>query len=165
MGNEYGINPIIFAKKGVKMACELLGIEEPHVTLFESEDLDEVINAWFDWDTYEIAFNDQWLNGMTNPLEIFITCLHECRHVFQYHVINGTYKGKEVIAKEKVDKWREEFNDYSLTKGIEPNDERHRLQLIEIDAVYFAHEIMLKEFKVKTIIPDVMKEYVKVHGL
>ena len=47
-------------------------------------------------------------------------------------------------------------------KNNEIDDESYLKQEIEIDAIAFAHKMMLKHFKLKTVIPDCIKEKVEI---
>ena len=54
-----------------------------------------------------------------------------------------------------------ELENYQVGTGNESLDGNYLFQDIEIDAIAFAHKLMLEHFEVKTIIPDSIKEKVK----
>ncbi|MBU1093248.1 MAG: hypothetical protein KKH01_02165 [Firmicutes bacterium] len=118
------------------------------------------INAVFLKEKMIIAFNEVWIL-LANILEILTTCFHETRHVFQYLVVSGKYKGKEFIKQTTIKTWKQDMENYEKPSGILENDEDYLKQDIEIDAIAFAHYHMNKIFNVKTDIPDLIKEKVK----
>jgi hypothetical protein len=142
------------AINGTSLAARVLGIETPDVQFFYNQNITKKrINSMFMKDKYIITFNEEWLD-QANPMEILITCFHETRHAFQWKVILGEYSGNEVIDSITVQKWKNEMNNYNQpTKKDIPNEE-YLMQEIEIDAIVFAHKMMLEHFDVKTIIPE-----------
>lgn len=108
--------------------------------------------------TYE-AFLKDWdprslKDFFLSPLEIQITCFHESRHAFQWKVITGVYNGAEVVDSIIVQKWKDEMNNYNQPTKKDILEEEYLKQEIEIDAITFAHKMMLEHFGVKTVIPE-----------
>lgn len=149
------------AMMGVKVAAKILQIKTPEVRFFNNKHADEKgINAIFRKEENIIAFNENWIDGVENKMEIMVTCFHESRHAFQYQVIKGDYMGTETVDKDTIDIWKSEFTQYHTPSGDVSSDNRYLFQDIEIDAIAFAHKRMLEYFKVKTIIPDEIREEV-----
>jgi len=147
------------AMMGVKIASKILQIDAPEVRFF----IDEIaygrsINAVFNPRHYAIAFNENWIESLENNLEIMVTCFHESRHAFQHNVINGLFKGEETVTIETIKQWKQEFESYHSGSGIPSKDSKYLVQDIEIDAIAFAHKMMLEHFQVKTIIPHQIKK-------
>lgn len=90
-------------------------------------------------------------------MEIQVTCFHESRHAFQWKVIIGEYNGTEVVDSITIQKWKKEMNEYSQPTKKDIPEEEYLMQEIEIDAIAFAHKMMLEYFGVKTFIPDCIK--------
>lgn len=149
------------AINGIKLAAQILGIKTPDVQFFYKQDLTEKgINSIFLKDEYIIAFNEEWIEE-ANQLEILITCFHESRHALQWKVITGEYTGTEVIDPNTINKWKDEMSNYNSPTQKDIPEEKYLKQEIEIDAIAFAHKMMLEHFEVKTIIPDSIKERVE----
>lgn len=109
---------------------------------------------------YIIAFNEEWIE-QANPMEIQVTCFHESRHAFQWEVINGEYSGTKILNSLTIQKWKDEMCNYNSPTQKDITDEEYLKQAIEIDALAFAHKMMLEHFGVKTVIPGVIAEQVK----
>jgi hypothetical protein len=90
-------------------------------------------------------------------MEIQVTCFHESRHAFQWKVINGEYSGSEVVDSLTTQKWKDEMKNYNSPTKKDIPEEKYLMQAIEIDAIAFAHKMMLEHFGVKTLIPDCIK--------
>lgn len=149
------------AMMGVRVAAKILQNKTPDVRFFNSKRADNKgINAIFQKEDNIIAFNENWIENVENNMEIMITCFHESRHAFQYQVIKGHYKGSESVSRDTLDLWKSEFNQYHTPSGEQKNDKEYLFQDIEIDAIAFAHKMMLEHFKVKTIIPIEIKDSV-----
>jgi len=149
------------AMMGVKIASKILHINAPEVRFFIDKNSDErTINAVFNPELYVIAFNENWLDTVENNLEVMVTCFHESRHAFQYNVINGLYKGEDIIDLDIIKQWKQEFKSYHSGSGAPSKDSKYLVQDIEIDAIAFAHKMMLEHFEVKTIIPESIKKEV-----
>jgi hypothetical protein len=149
------------AMMGVKIASKILHINAPEVRFFIDKNSDErSINAVFNPELYVIAFNENWLNAVENNLEVMVTCFHESRHAYQYNVINGLYKGEDAVNEDTKKQWKQEFESYYSGSGVPSQDNKYLVQDIEIDAIAFAHKMMLEHFEVKTIIPKPIKNLV-----
>jgi hypothetical protein len=146
------------AINGTTLAARILGIETPDVQFFYNQDMTEKgINSIFLKDKYIIAFNEEWIE-QANPMEIQVTCFHESRHAFQWKVINGEYTGTEVVDSLTIQKWKDEMSNYNSPTKKDIPEEEYLMQAIEIDAIAFAHKMMLENFGVKTVIPDCLKD-------
>jgi hypothetical protein len=149
------------AINGTKLAAQILGIETPDVQFFYNKDLtSKGINSIFLKDEYIIAFNEEWIE-QANPMEIQITCFHESRHAFQWKVITGVYNGAEVVDPPTIQKWKDEMSNYNSPTKKDIPEEEYLNQEIEIDAIAFAHKMMLEYFNVKTVIPSVIEIEIK----
>lgn len=145
------------AINGTTLAARILGIETPDVQFFYNQDLTKKgINSIFLKEKYIIAFNEEWIE-QANPMEIQVTCFHESRHAFQWKVINGEYSGSEVVDSLTTQKWKDEMKNYNSPTKKDIPEEKYLMQAIEIDAIAFAHKMMLEHFGVKTLIPDCIK--------
>ena len=155
-----GMDNFELAMMGVKIASEILHINAPEVRFFIDKNSDErSINAVFNPKLYIIAFNENWLDTVQNNLEVMVTCFHESRHAYQYNVINGLYQGKDIVNEDTIKQWKHEFESYHSGSGVPSKDSKYLVQDIEIDAIAFAHKMMLEHFEVKTIIPEsIIKE-------
>ena len=148
------------AMSGVALAARILNIKTPDVQFFNDKKYNEKgINAVFLKEKMIIAFNEIWISS-ANILEIQTTCFHETRHVFQYQVVSGKYKGKEIIEQATINTWKKDMENYEKPSGVLENDEDYLKQDIEVDAIAFAHYYMDELFKVKTIIPTQIKQNV-----
>ncbi|MDT8337494.1 MAG: hypothetical protein RQ856_06685 [Candidatus Izemoplasmatales bacterium] len=157
-----GMDNYQLAMMGVKIASEILHINAPEVRFFIDKNSDErSINAVFNPELYVIAFNENWLENVENNLEVMVTCFHESRHAFQYNIVNELYKGEEIVNGDTKKQWKLEFKNYHSGSGVPSKDSKYLVQDIEIDAIAFAHKMMLEHFEVKTIIPESIKEKVK----
>jgi len=150
------------AINGTSLAARILGIETPDVQFFYNQDLTKKgINSIFLKNEYIIAFNEEWLE-QANQLEIQITCFHESRHAFQWKVINGEYTVTEVVDLPTIQKWKDEMSNYNQPTKKDIPEEEYLKQEIEIDAIAFAHKMMLEHFDVKTVIPQVIDKDIKI---
>jgi hypothetical protein len=149
------------ALNGVKVASKILGIDSPKVLFYKDDDLTKNgVNSMFLKDKFIIAFNESWIDTVENWLEVMISCFHEARHAFQYELIEGVYKGSEIIDKQVINAWKKEFENYNTTIGIEELDKKYLFQDIEIDAILFSHKKIKQLFGVDTVIPSKVKEYI-----
>jgi transcriptional regulator with XRE-family HTH domain len=131
--------------------AEILGVSFTTVSRWEKG-----INSIFLNDKYIIAFNEEWIE-QANQLEIQVTCFHESRHAFQWKVINSEYTGTEVVDSLTIQKWSDEMSNYNSPTKKDIPEEEYLKQAIEIDAIAFAHKMMLEHFGVKTVIPECIK--------
>lgn len=149
------------AMMGVKIASKILHINTPEVRFFIDKNSDErSINAVFNPELYVIAFNENWLENVDNNLEVMVTCFHESRHAFQYNVINDLHKGELNVSEDCIKQWKQEFESYHSGSGVPSMDNKYLFQDIEVDAIAFAHKMMLEHFEIKTIIPKPIKNLV-----
>lgn len=149
------------ALNGVKVASKSLEIVSPQVSFFKNLEVNKKgFNSVFLKDRNIIAFNENWLDTVDNWLEVMTSCFHEARHAFQYKVVEGEYKGSEIIDEEVINTWKKEFENYNTTMGIEELDGKYLFQSIEIDAILYAHKKIKELFGVDTVIPDGVKEYI-----
>ena len=148
------------AINGTSLAARILGIETPDVQFFYNQDLTKKgINSIFLKDEYIIAFNEEWIE-QAKQMEIMVTCFHESRHAFQWKVISGEYTGTEVVDSPMIQKWSDEMNYYNSPTQKDIPEEKYLKQVIEIDAIAFAHKMMLEHFDVKTVIPECIKNII-----
>jgi hypothetical protein len=148
------------AISGTNFAAQILGIEAPEVQFFYNQNYSKRgINSVFLKEKYIIAFNEEWIE-QASPLEIQITCFHETRHAFQWKCINGEYLDVNSVDPEIVDIWKSEMYNYNQPTSKDIPEEFYLKQKIEIDAIAFAHKMMLEHFGVKTVIPEPIKKEV-----
>jgi len=141
------------AMTGVEIASKILGIKTPEVRFFVNEDINNKgINAVFLRDDNIVGFNETWLKSV-EWLEVMVTCFHESRHAFQHEVINDRYNGNIKIDSATKALWTKETNDYK-SRFDDSSDDVYLIQDIELDAIAFAHKMMLEHFGVKTVIPN-----------
>jgi len=93
-------------------------------------------------------------------MEVLITCFHECRHAFQWKVITGDYRGTEVINPRIIEIWKNEMGNYNQPLQNNIAEENYLKQQVEIDAIAFAHKMMLEHFDITTFIPSSIKKEV-----
>ena len=87
-------------------------------------------------------------------MEILITCFHESRHAYQWKVINREYTGTEDVESHTIQKLKDEMSNYNSPTKKDIPEEEYLKQAIEIDAIAFAHKMMLEHFDIKTVIPE-----------
>lgn len=154
-----GMDNYQLAMMGVKIASKILHINAPEVRFFiDKNSVERCISAVFNPELYLIAFNENWLENIENNLEIMVTCFHESRHAFQYNIIKGLYNGEDIVNEDTIKQWKQEFESYHSGSGVPSKDSKYLVQDIEIDAIAFAHKMMLEHFEVKTIIPQKIKK-------
>jgi len=106
-----------------------------------------------------MGFNEAWLESV-EWLEVMVTCFHESRHAFQHEIINDRYNGNIKIVSATKELWLKETNDYK-SRFNDSYDEYYLIQDLEIDAIAFAHKMMLEHFGVKTVIPKAIDKLIK----
>lgn len=147
------------AMTGVEIASKILEIRTPEVRFFVNEDINNKgINAVFLRDDNIVGFNETWLNSV-EWLEVMVTCFHESRHAFQHEVINDKYNGNIKIDSATKELWTKETNDYK-SRFNDSSDDVYLIQDLDLDAIAFAHKMMLEHFEIKTIIPETIKNLV-----
>jgi len=77
-------------------------------------------------------------------------------------VINGEYTVTEVVDLPTIQKWKDEMSNYNQPTKKDIPEEEYLKQEIEIDAIAFAHKMMLEHFDVKTVIPQVIDKDIKI---
>jgi len=151
------------AINGTSLAARILGIETPDVQFFYNQDLTKKgINSIFLKDKYIIAFNEEWIE-QANPMEIQVTCFHESRHAFQWKIITKEYTGTEVVDALTIQKWKDEMSNYNSPTKKDIPEEEYLKQAIEIDAIAFAHKMMLEHFGIKTVIPECILKLLRMY--
>ena len=60
-----------------------------------------------------------------------------------------------------IQKWKDEMSNYNSPTKKDIPEEEYLNQEIEIDAIAFAHKMMLEHFDVKTIIPNIIEKEIK----
>jgi len=145
------------AIKGTGLATRILGIERPDVQFFYNHGMTaKGINSVFLKEEFIIAFNEEWIE-QADPMEIQVTCFHESRHAFQWKCINDECRTE--IDQETIQIWKEEMYNYNQPTQSDIPEQDYLKQKIEIDAIAFAHKMMLEFFNVRTVIPDcILKE-------
>jgi len=136
----------LLISKILEKCSNILDIETPEVLIYPFDN--DGISAMFISSPYCTVQNGLWL-VQTNPIEIFITICHEMRHAYQYMIV------KDQDGSNDISKWKAEFDHY-----CSPQDEGFLEQEIEIDAIAFAHNMTLKIFNEKSVIPIEIKERV-----
>ena len=76
-------------------------------------------------------------------------------------MITGEYSGTEVINPLSIQKWKQEMSNYNQPTKKDIPEEEYLKQEIEIDAIAFAHKMMLEHFGVKTVIPSLIMKTVE----
>src|SRR5690554_7616670 len=133
------------------IAAKELNFPLPELYLIEIDKLpNKEITGVYSFKDHMVKFNESWVKN-SHWTEVAITVFHELRHAYQgYCIMNKTRETNEVLAK-----WEYEMNNYIMPSGNnnEIDDEVYLKQAIEIDAIMFAHKMMLEHFSIKTVIP------------
>lgn len=100
------------------------------------------ITAMYLPESKEIVFNEDWV-VQTNGLEVMATCLHECRHAYQYHCIETNSRE----SKETIQQWKKEFVEYFQPNKdkVGKNDVDYLQQAIERDAILYVRKAMKEQ--------------------
>lgn len=152
------MNNLEVAIAGVKIVAKILNFPAPELYITEQSNLpNQEITGMYRYKENEIIFNEDWVLR-SDWTEVIITAFHEMRHAYQGYCIRT--RSRE--AKEVLDIWAYETNNYIMPSGKnnEIDDESYLKQEIEIDAIAFAHKMMLEHFEIKTIIPKPIKNLV-----
>ena len=82
------------------------------------------------------------------------------RHAYQGYCISTQSRESQST----LDKWEYETLNYIMPSGKnnEIDDELYLKQEIEIDAIAFAHKMMLEHFELRTVIPISIKDKVTI---
>ncbi len=141
---------------GVQIVSELLNFPTPELYIIEESKLpNKEITAIYSFKNNEIIFNEDWVLR-SDWTEVIITAFHEMRHAYQGYCIRTQSREPKSI----LDKWEYETLNYIMPSGKnnEIDDESYLKQEIEIDAIAFAHKMMLENFGVKTVIPIIVAD-------
>lgn len=152
------MNNLEVAITGVKIVAKILNFPTPELYIMEQSKLpNQEITGMYRFKENEIIFNEDWVLR-SDWTEVIITAFHEMRHAYQGYCIRT--RSRE--AKEVLDIWAYETNNYIMPSGKnnEVDDLTYLNQEIEIDAIAFAHKMMLEHFDVMTVIPNLIKEKV-----
>lgn len=114
--------------------ADIMGISYKKLVWIDNDS----ICGFYNYEDGFIALNPVYL--ATNDeklLTIFVnTIIHECKHGRQFLAINGVELG---YSKDLINKWKRNFEDYISPKE---SDEGYLKQPLEIDAFYFANQII-----------------------
>lgn len=149
------MNNLEVAIAGVKIVAETLNFPAPELYIIEQDKLpNKEITGMYRFKENEVIFNEDWVLR-SEWIEVIITAFHEMRHAYQGYCIRTRSRETEEI----LDKWKYETNNYIMPSGKnnEIDDMKYLNQEIEIDAIAFAHRMMLEHFRIKTMIPDCIK--------
>ncbi|HOI47104.1 MAG TPA: hypothetical protein PLR26_05170 [Bacilli bacterium] len=142
----------------VKIVEKSLNFPAPELFIIERSKLpNSEITGMYKYDSNKIIFSKDWILR-SHWTEVIITVFHEMRHAYQGYCIRT--QSRE--TKETLDKWEFETVNYIMPSGKnnETDDEAYLKQEIEIDAIVFAHKMMIEHFELKTIIPSSIKNLV-----
>lgn len=142
----------------VRIVEKILNFPAPELFIIEQNQLpNSEITGMYRFDDNEIIFNEDWVLR-SDWTEVIITAFHEMRHAYQGYCIRT--KSRE--PQSTLDKWDYETLNYIMPSGKnnEIDDESYLKQEIEIDAIAFAHKIMLDHFDLRTVIPNNIKREV-----
>ena len=103
------------------------------------------------------SFREDWVLR-SDWTEVIITAFHEMRHAYQGYCIHTQSREPQST----LDKWEYETLNYIMPSGKnnETDDESYLKQEIEIDAIAFAHKMMLEHFGLRTIVPSSIRDKV-----
>lgn len=143
---------------GVQIVTKILNFPTPELYLIEESNLpNKEITGIYSFKSNEIIFNENWINR-SEWVEVLITVFHEMRHAYQVYCVRT--KSRE--SAEVLKAWEDEINGYIMPSGNnnEIDDRSYLTQVIEIDAIAFAHWLVKKELNLKTVIPKVIRNKV-----
>ena len=152
MDNLYGIIT------SVQIVEKILNFPAPKLFFIEQKKLpNDEITGIFKYDSNEIIFNKDWVLR-SHWTEVIVTAFHEMRHAYQGYCIRT--QSRE--TKKTLLKWEYETLNYIMPSGNnnELDDESYLKQDIEIDAIAFAHKMMLENFELKTVLPMSIRDLV-----
>jgi len=144
----------------VRIVEKLLNFPAPELFIIEQNQLpNSEITGMYKFDDNEIIFNEDWVLR-SDWTEVIITAFHEMRHAYQGYCIRTQSRESQETLKQ----WEYETLNYIMPSGYnnEIDDESYLKQEIEIDAIAFAHKMILDHFGLKTVIPLVIKDLVHV---
>jgi hypothetical protein len=135
----------------VRIVEKLLNFPAPELFIIEQNQLrNSEITGMYKFDDNEIIFNEDWVLR-SDWTEVIITAFHEMRHAYQGYCIRTQSRESQETLKQ----WEYETLNYIMPSGKnnEIDDESYLKQEIEVDAIAFAHKMMLDHFALKTLIP------------
>lgn len=147
------------ANAGVQIVAKLLNFPAPELFIIEQNKLpNSEITGMYKFDDNEIIFNEDWVLR-SDWTEVIITAFHEMRHAYQGYCIRTQSREPQST----LNKWEYETLNYIMPSGKnnEIDDESYLKQEIEIDAIAFAHKMMLEHFGLRTIIPSSIRDKVE----
>jgi hypothetical protein len=149
------------ANYAVAIASKQLGIVTVDVGFVDSEFLKgKTITSMYLPDHNLILFNQDWLS-VAKLEEVILTAFHETRHAYQKAQIDGVPNLIQEENLDKIAKWEREFEKYYRQSDEYQDDPRYLEQVIEKDAIAFAHRHMKKMEKVNTRISTLIKSLVQ----
>jgi len=137
---------------------KILNFPAPELFITEQNKLpNREITGMYKFDDNEIIFNEDWVLR-SDWIEVIITAFHEIRHAYQGYCIRTQSRESQST----LDKFEYETLNYIMPSGKnnEFDDESYLKQEIEIDAIVFAHKMMLDHFGLKTVLPISIRESV-----
>lgn len=143
----------------VRIVEKILNFPAPELFIIEQNQLsNSEITGMHKFDDNEIILDEDWVLR-SDWTEVIITAFHEMRHAYQGYCIRTQSREPQST----LDKWEYETLNYIIPSGKnnEIDDESYLKQEIEIDAIAFAHKMMLKHFKLKTVVPKIIYKNVK----
>ena len=144
----------------VRIVDKILNLAAPELFIIEQNLLPNIeITGMYNFDDNEIIFNQDWILR-SDCTEVIIIAFREMRHAYQGYCIRT--QSRE--PKSTLDKWEYETLNYIMPSGKnnEIDDESYLKQEIEIDAIAFAHKMMLEHFDLRTVIPNSIKNRVAI---
>ena len=142
----------------VRIVEKLLNFPAPELFIIEQNQLpNSEITGMYKFDDNEIIFNEDWVLR-SDWIGVIITAFNEMRHAYQGYCIHTQSRESQST----LDKWEYETLNYIMSSGKnnEIDDESYLKQEIEIDAIAFAHKMMLDHFGLKTVLPISIRESV-----
>lgn len=144
----------------VRIVEKILNFLAPELFIVEQNQLPKSeITGMYKFDDNKIIFNEDWVLR-SDWTEVIITAFHEMRHAYQGYCIRTQIREPQPT----LDKWEYETLNYIMPSGKnnEIDDELYLKQEIEIDAIAFAHKMMLDHFDLRTVIPNSIKDRVAI---
>ena len=132
------------ACNAVKYASGLMNIGMPDVEFVDSRIFrSTTITSMYLPHINLILFNLDWLSK-SKVEEVILTAFHECRHAYQKAQISRDSSVQIRESEETIMKWEKEMNHYYRPKDGYQNDPMYLQQEIELDAVRFSNQLLLK---------------------
>lgn len=143
----------------VRIVERILNFPAPELFIIDQNKLpNSEITGMYKFDDNEIIFNEDWVLR-SDWTEVIITAFHEMRHAYQGYRIRTQSRESQST----LDKWEYETLNYIMPSGKnnEFDDESYLKQEVEIDAIAFAHKMMLEHFELKTVLPKIIYQKVQ----